>query len=69
MKILFWTIAGFAVLGLILFTCSRQASPHSNERTAIYNLSATVHGFAKQLDRIESLVIICNSNNHNHEER
>ena len=59
MKVLFWTVAGFAVIGLILFTCSGDAPSHSNERTAIYNLSGMMYGLARQLDRIEDRLGDC----------
>ena len=59
MRILFITIVGFAILGLTLFTCSRQAMPHSNERTAIYNLSTMIRLYGRQLDRIEDRLSVC----------
>ena len=59
MRILFLAIIGFIVLGLAVFTCSRQASPHSNERTAIYNLSGMMFSLARQLNRIEDRLGEC----------
>ena len=53
-----------ALLIVIVFNlCTSPAIPHSNERTAIYNLSGMMHAFARQLDRIEARLDACIVNN------
>ena len=50
MKIFWWSF----VLGIVLMTlflCTKPAEPHANERTALYNLSSTVHRAEKSIDK------------------
>ena len=71
MKILFWSVIVVALIGLSLILCSSPAETHSGERTALYNLSSTVHrveryldreleDMGRQLDRIEGKLAACN---------
>ena len=61
MKLTAIVIVVIITLILAVFVHSRRASSHSGEKIAIYNLSGMMFNFAKQLDRIEALVVTCNS--------
>ena len=56
---LIYLLLSIGTIIIVISLCSREGSSHSNERTAIYNLSAMVHGFARQLDRIEDRLLVC----------
>ena len=58
MKLIYFLLSIGTII-IVISLCSREASSHSNERIALYNLSTMVHGFAKQLDRIESRLGEC----------
>ena len=58
MKLIYLFLAIGTVI-IVISLCSEESSSHSNERTAIYNLSTMVHGFARQLDRIEDRLGEC----------
>ena len=51
MKILFWAVIILGLVGLGLILWPSPTESHANERTALYNLSSTVHRAEKSIDK------------------
>ena len=51
MKIVFWAVIILGLVGLGLILWPSPTESHANERTALYNLSSTVHRAEKSIDK------------------
>ena len=59
MRTIFYLTIAITLIVLTVVLCSTPAETHSNERTAIYNLSGMLFSLARQLNRIEDRLGEC----------